>query len=93
MKSLVLLETTRSPYLNRVDNIDLLTYTFTGLVAGKYQITVTDGNGNSTTTGIKEITQPETPLIVTAVLSTYGNFNVGCQTDNDGSIDIHSFWR
>ena len=76
------------PYLNRVDNIDLLTYTFTGLVAGKYQITVTDGNGNSTTTGIKEITQPETPLIVTAVLSTYGNFNVGCQTDNDGSIDI-----
>ena len=79
---------TGDPYLNRVDNIDLLTYTFTGLVAGKYQITVTDGNGNSTTTGIKEITQPETPLIVTAVLSTYGNFNVGCQTDNDGSIDI-----
>ena len=79
---------TGDPYLNRVDNIDLLTYTFTGLVAGKYQIKVTDGNGNSTTTGIKEITQPETPLIVTAVLSTYGNFNVGCQTDNDGSIDI-----
>ena len=79
---------TGDPYLNRVDNTDLLTYTFTGLVAGKYQITVTDGNGNSTTTGIKEITQPETPLIVTAVLSTYGNFNVGCQTDNDGSIDI-----
>ena len=46
---------TGDPYLNRVDNIDLLTYTFTGLVAGKYQITVTDGNGNSTTTGIKEI--------------------------------------
>ncbi len=75
-------------YFNSVNNINLLTYTFTGLVAGNYQVEVTDANGNSVTSGVKEIFQPDTPLTISGTKSSFGNYNVGCQSDNDGSIDI-----
>ena len=58
------------------------------LIAGNYCLTVTDFN-SCTMQNCIEITEPETPLNVTAVISIYHDlYNVSCYGATDGSIDI-----
>jgi uncharacterized protein affecting Mg2+/Co2+ transport len=63
-----------------------VTQNINGLVAGTYDVTVTDINGCQITSAIT-LTEP-TPLEYTLQISSYaGGFNVtGCQ--NDGTIDL-----
>ena len=53
----------------------------TGLAAGTYTVTVTDGNGCTATTTVT-ITQPST------LTSSYTQVNVGCFGNSTGSIDL-----
>ena len=58
------------------------------LIAGIYCLTVTDANG-CTMQNCLEITEPDTPLDVTGIVSIYHDlYNVSCYDATDGSIDI-----
>jgi gliding motility-associated-like protein len=60
----------------------------TDLGPGQYCVEVTDANG-CTAQACAEVTQPETPLVASAILSSYpGGNNVSCFDAQDGAIDI-----
>ena len=58
----------------------------TGLVAGDYQITITDEYG-CYVSATYSITQPP-PLAITATPSDYNGYGLSCYVANDGFIDI-----
>lgn len=61
--------------------------TINGLLAGDFELVVTDANACQTTLNIT-LTQPDTALAVTASLSDFGGPNVSCNGSSDGSIGI-----
>ena len=75
-------------YLNKnynqsFDNIAEVTYTFTNLTAGEYSITITDANGATKTTPLKDIRGPDNPLDLSGEKT-----NITCNGAADGTIDI-----
>ncbi len=58
----------------------------TGLSAGTYNVEVTDANGCKISQSFV-ITEPP-PIILTSTLSDFNGFNISCNGQNDGSIDI-----
>ena len=58
----------------------------TGLSAGTYNVEVTDSNGCKISQSFV-ITEPP-PIILTSTLSDFNGFNISCNGQNDGSIDI-----
>ena len=58
----------------------------TGLSAGTYNVEVTDANGCKISQSFV-ITEPP-PIILTSILSDFSGFNISCNGQNDGSIDI-----
>ena len=58
----------------------------TGLSAGTYSVEVTDSNGCKISQSFV-ITEPP-PIILTSILSDFSGFNISCNGQNDGSIDI-----
>ncbi|MDB9966882.1 hypothetical protein OAD44_01575, partial [Flavobacteriaceae bacterium] len=70
-------------YSQSFQNISNLTYTFTNLTAGSYSITITDANGASKTTAIKEIKGPNNPLGLEGLTT-----DITCNGAADGIIDI-----
>ncbi|MDB9793774.1 gliding motility-associated C-terminal domain-containing protein, partial [Flavobacteriaceae bacterium] len=70
-------------YSQTYENISTLTYTFTNLTAGSYSITITDANGASKTTAIKEIKGPNNPLGLEGLTT-----DITCNGAADGIIDI-----
>jgi len=70
-------------YSQSFQNISNLTYTFTNLTAGSYTITITDANGASKTTAIKEIKGPNNPLGLEGLTT-----DITCNGAADGIIDI-----
>lgn len=70
---------------------NLSTPVATGLGAGVYEVTVTDGNGCTSDASVTiVINEPGDPIAVTVdAVSLYpGGFNVSCPDATDGSIDI-----
>lgn len=57
-----------------------------GLSAGTYDVTVTDLNGCQISDSFT-ITEPP-PIILTSILSDFNGFNISCNGESDGSIDI-----
>ena len=57
-----------------------------GLGAGTYLLTVTDDNGCTISDSI-EIEAPPA-IIVTAILKDFEGFNISCNGENDGEIDV-----
>ncbi|MDZ4751582.1 MAG: choice-of-anchor L domain-containing protein [Flavobacteriales bacterium] len=58
------------------------------LPSGEYCVTITDSDG-CTASSCYEITEPETPIVITSVVSSYpGGFNISCFGACDGSIDL-----
>ena len=57
-----------------------------GLSAGNYSVTVTDSNGCSIVSNFS-LTSP-TQIILSSSLSNYNGFNITCNGEDDGSIDI-----
>ena len=56
------------------------------LVAGTYDVTVTDVNGCIAYSAY-EITEP-VPVIATSVVSEYNGYNISCYGGNDGTVDL-----
>ncbi len=69
-----------APY-TYVWNNSATTEDMTGLMAGTYEVTVTDANG-CTATGSATVTEPT--MLMTAVSTT----NVSCNNGTDGSVDL-----
>ncbi len=59
----------------------------TGLSAGNYVVLVTDGNGCTGTLSIA-VDEPADVDVVIANVSSYGGFNLSCETSEDGSAEI-----
>jgi gliding motility-associated-like protein len=57
-----------------------------GLSAGTYDVTVTDLNGCQISDSFT-ITEPP-PIVLTSILSDFNGFNISCNGESDGSIDI-----
>ena len=57
-----------------------------GLSAGTYDVTVTDLNGCQISDSFL-ITEPP-PIVLTSTLSDFNGFNISCNGESDGSIDI-----
>ena len=70
-------------YTQSFDNISDLTYTFTNLTAGEYSITITDANGATKTSPLKDIRGPDNPLDLSGETT-----NITCHGAADGTIDI-----
>ena len=70
-------------YSQSFESISNLTYTFTNLTAGSYSITITDANGASKTSAIKEIKGPNNPLGLEGLTT-----DITCNGAADGIIDI-----
>lgn len=63
--------------------------TATGLSAGIYTVTITDNNGCDTPKDHPVIiTQPAASLAIASTASTFGAFNVQCNGDDNGWIDV-----
>ena len=68
-----------------------LNYTFTGLLAGTYTITITDANGCSKQMSNNLVTQPLSALgIINPIISDYNGFSSSCFGANNGSINIQT---
>ena len=57
-----------------------------GLSAGTYDVIVTDLNGCQISDSFL-ITEPP-PIVLTSILSDFNGFNISCNGESDGSIDI-----
>ena len=57
-----------------------------GLSAGTYDVTVTDLNGCQISDSFL-ITEPP-PIVLTSILSDFNGFNISCNGESNGSIDI-----
>jgi len=69
--------------LNEIGSASILS----GLGAGTYCVEVIDQNGCSASACFT-ITEPEFPLIITSEILTYGDYNISCFGECDGSIDL-----
>lgn len=67
------------------DSTSFDTPSITGLIAGDYDLVVTDANQCAVRTTIT-LTQPEAPVAITASLSDYNGFGTSCNSATDGSI-------
>ena len=61
---------------------------FTGLAAGTYTVTVTDGNGCTKTTGNIVVSNPPVIAASAAVTSNYNGSQISCATATDGIIKV-----
>ena len=76
-----------APYTYNWDNGIGATEDPTNLVAGTYNVTVTDANGCTETTSIT-LNEP-TPVTGNAIITTnYNGFDVSCTGANDGAADL-----
>ncbi|MEO8069294.1 MAG: choice-of-anchor L domain-containing protein [Flavobacteriales bacterium] len=80
-----------APYLfdwRGPDSTIFSTEDISGLVAGTYELVVTDTNQCSFTTSII-LTEPDSALLATATLSQFvGGYNTSCNGNSDGSIGV-----
>lgn len=67
------------------DSTSFNTPTVSGLIAGEYDLVVTDANLCAVRTTIT-LTQPEQPVTITASLSDYHGFGTSCEGTTDGTI-------
>ena len=80
-----------APYLfdwRGPDSVQFSTEDISGLVAGTYDLVVTDTNQCSFTTSIT-LTEPDSALAANVTLSQFaGGFNTSCDGNSDGSIGV-----
>jgi gliding motility-associated-like protein len=60
----------------------------TGLVAGTYNLTITDANSCSVVDLSADLTEPLAISIISAVLSDYDGYGVSCNGSGDGSVSV-----
>ena len=83
-----LIDTTTGTLLQQALNQTGLSYTFTNLLVGNYDVIVADANGVSKTVAGIVISQPNDLAISNTVLSDYNGFQTSAFGVNDGSIAI-----
>lgn len=71
------------------DSLEFSTEDVTGLPAGEYayELVVIDANQCAFSTQLT-LTEPDTSIHVSTLLSQYNGFNVSCPTASDGAIDL-----
>ena len=85
----ILVNTDTGQIVSQADNQNVLSYTFTGLLAGNYRAEVVDANGILKSLSPLVISQPAGALSISnVVLSDYSGFGISCFGANDGSIDL-----
>jgi len=78
----ILVNTDTGQIVSQADNQNVLSYTFTGLLAGNYRAEVLDANGLTKALSPIRISQP------LDIVVSYTSSNISCFNANDGSIAL-----